>query len=200
MIVSKKLVITGRRLGLAGLRGYFGCIRLIQMRRKQIMKILTGPVFHHFKCAASAKGLCPTRHGCGKKLHSSPPAGGNRSKDGPSPSTKAKAPTPKAIFHPEKRTVSVLQKTRFLSYSAFLIYFFLQPMLKKIDYRVMDCAGFSELASPKALRFPNTGSTRQTPSGFPLGVLFGALGKRGLKALFTRRVPSSCPSLRSAWP
>jgi hypothetical protein len=61
---------------------------------------------------------------------------------------------------------------RFLSYKAFLIYFFLQAMLKKIDYRVMDCVGFSELASPKVLPFPNTGSTRQTPSGFPLGVLF----------------------------
>ncbi|WP_161949017.1 hypothetical protein [Desulfomicrobium norvegicum] len=101
MIVSENLFVTCRRLGLTGLRSYDGCIRLVQMRRKQIMKILTGPIFHHFKCAASAKGLCPTRHGCGKKLHSSPPAGGNRSKDGPSRSTKAKAP-PRKKFSTRK--------------------------------------------------------------------------------------------------
>ncbi|MBE1423770.1 hypothetical protein H4684_000391 [Desulfomicrobium macestii] len=174
MIVSENLFVTCRRLGLTGLRSYDGCIRLVQMRRKQIMKILTGPIFHHFKCAASAKGLCPTRHGCGKKLHSSPPAGSNRSKDGPSRSTKAKAPPPKEIFHPEKRTARVLQKKRFLSYKAFLIYFFLQPMLKKNRLSRHGLCGVFGAGFSESPRFPNTGGTRQTPSGFPLGVLFGA--------------------------
>jgi len=45
-------------------------------------------------------------------------------------------------------------------------------MLKKIDYRVMDSAGFSELASPKILRFPENGKHTTNAQRLPAGRFF----------------------------
>jgi len=43
MIIHVNLFVIESRLGLVGLRGCRGRIRLLQMRRKQAMKILAGP-------------------------------------------------------------------------------------------------------------------------------------------------------------
>jgi hypothetical protein len=109
------------------------------MRGEQVVETLTRLCIRQFKQTARARELCAMRQRCGKKLHSTPPAGGNRSKAGPNSEHSELAARAQPISSP-RQAISrrVLQKPEFLSYIPFLIYFFLRAMLKEIDYRVMD--------------------------------------------------------------